>query len=392
MSAARNPWPAADIHVEWGVPGVEQAVARGDGVVVVDVMSFSTVVTLLTQRGATVRGLAPDDIATLGGRDAVAERLGAHVAGENRGDPSARFTLSPASASRVSAGDRLVLPSPNGGRLTTACAGAPFAVVGSLRNCAAVGEFVAVARRLELVERVTIVAAAEQWKADWTGADRSRFALEDWLGAGAIASEARNLGVHLSAEAETAARAFASARADLDALLAESLSGRELRDAGFAEDVVLASEVAVDPGVPCLGADGFVARLPFAVRPATEGDRTYLFTLKQATMREYIADAFGGWDEREQRTMFDPDLARTAIVSVDGRAAGMIEARRDRGGIYLANIEVDPEYQSIGLGARLVGLLATAAHAHDLPLVLQVLKTNPRARRFYERVGLRVTG
>jgi 2-phosphosulfolactate phosphatase len=387
-----NPWPAADVHVEWAVPGIEQAIARGDGVVVVDVMSFSTMVALLTERGAVVRGLGPDDIEAMGGRAAVAEQLDAHLAGERRGDTDARFTLSPASASRVAAGDRLVLPSLNGGRLTTACAGAPFAIVGSLRNCEAVGRFVAVARRLELVERVTIVAAAEQWKSDGTGVDRSRFALEDFLGAGAIASHARALGVHLSAEAETAARAFAAVGADLDAVLAESLTGRELRDAGFAADVVLASEVGADDGLPYLGGDGFVARLPFALRPATEADRSFLFALKQQTMRDYIADAFGGWNEREQRTMFDPDLARTAVVIVDGRDAGMIEARRDRGGLYLANIQIDPEHQRAGLGARLVGVLASAAHAQNLPLVLQVLKTNPRARRFYERLGLRVSG
>ena len=100
MTAWRNSWPASDVHVEWGVPGIEQAVAHGDGVVVVDVMSFSTMVAMVTARGATVRGLGADDIAAMGGRDAVAERLGAHVAGETRGDNDARFTLSPSSAAR----------------------------------------------------------------------------------------------------------------------------------------------------------------------------------------------------------------------------------------------------------------------------------------------------
>jgi 2-phosphosulfolactate phosphatase len=339
-----------------------------------------------------VRGVGPDDIAALGGREAVATRFDAHVAGETRGDRSAHFTLSPSSASRVAAGDRLVLPSLNGGRLTTACAHAPFALVGGLRNGAAVGRFVAAARRLDLVDRVTIVAAGERWKPDWAGDERSRFAIEDWLGAGAIAAECRAHGVHLSAEAETAARAFTAIGTDLDAVLAESVTGRELRDAGFGDDVVLAAEVAVDDGVPALNGDGFVERLPFTWRPATEGDRSYLFELKRATMRDYIASAFGGWNERDQRTTFDPDLARTAILAVDGREAGMVEARLDRDGLYLANIEIGPEHQGRGLGARVMTVLATAAHARGLPLVLQVLKTNPRARGFYERFGLRVTG
>jgi len=380
------------VHVEWGVPALEQAAARGDGIVIVDVMSFSTLVALVTERGAQLKGLGPGDIDALGGRDAVAQQLDAFVAGETRGDPSARVTLSPASAVRVQRGDRLVVPSLNGGRLTTGAGRAPFAIVACLRNCVAVGAFVAAARRLGMVERVTIVAAAERWKADWTGEDRSRFAIEDWLGAGAIALESNARGLALSAEAALAARAFDAVRDDLDAVLADSVTGRELRDAGFASDVALASESGVDDGVPRLGADGFVARLPFSWRPAVEGDRPFLFALKEAAMREYIAAAFGEWNERDQRTMFDPDLVRIAIVTVDGHDAGMVEARIDHGGLYLANIQIAPDHQSRGLGARIVDVLATAAHARGLPLVLQVLKVNPRARAFYEGLGLRVTG
>lgn len=388
----RDPWPAADVHVEWGIPGLEQAAGRGDGIVVVDVLSFSTLVALVTERGAQVRGLGPGDIDALGGRDAVAEALDAHVAGETRGDPGSRVTLSPSSATRVRAGDRLVVPSLNGGRLTAGAGRAPFAIVACLRNCVAVGSFVAVARRLGLVERVTIVAAAERWKADWTGDDRSRFAIEDWLGAGAIARESAARGVALSAEADLAARAFAAVRGDLETVLAESVSGRELRDAGFASDVALASEAGVDDGVAFLGSDGFIARLPFSWRPAVDGDRSFLFALKTAAMREYIAAAFGAWNERDQRAMFDPDLVRIAVLAVDGRDAGMVETRLDHGGFYLANIQIVPEHQGRGLGAAIVRLLATAAHARGLSLVLQVLKVNPRARAFYERLGLHVTG
>ena len=166
-------WPSSQVHVEWGRAGLEQAAARGDGIVIVDVLSFSTLVTLVTERGASVCALAPEAITELGGRAAVAERFGAHVAGETRDDVTARVTLSPASAVRVEAGDRLVIPSLNGGTLTSKASSAPFAIVGCLRNCVAVGRFVAAALRLALVERVTIVAAGEQWKG-WIWARRAR--------------------------------------------------------------------------------------------------------------------------------------------------------------------------------------------------------------------------
>ena len=60
--------------------------------------------------------------------------------------------------------------------------------------------------------------------------------------------------------------------------------------------------------------------------------------------------------------------------------------------LYLANIQVMPEWQGRGLGSRLVELVAATAHARGRTLVLRVLKVNPRAQRFYERLGFGVTG
>jgi 2-phosphosulfolactate phosphatase len=385
-------WPGRQVHVEWGRTGLEQAAARDDGIVIVDVLSFSTLVALVTERGAVVRALAPDDIAALGGRGAVSRRFEAHVAGEQRADPTARVTLSPSSATRVEADDRLVVPSLNGGTLTSNAATAPFAIVACLRNAVAVGRFVAATLRLGLVDRVTIVAAAEKWKDDIAAPERTRFALEDWLGAGAIALECRARDAMLSSEAEFAARGYAASRRDLHAVVATSVTGRELIDIGFGSDVALAVAAGVDDGVPWLRPDGFIARLPFGLRPATAADRPYLFTLKQATMRDYVIAAIGRWDETLERRHFSPDLSRIAIVSVEGRAVGMVEARVDGDRLYLANLQVSPELQSRGIGGAVVELLAATAHARGRPLVLRVLKVNDRARRFYERLGLQVSG
>ncbi|MDQ1534810.1 MAG: hypothetical protein QOF28_2571, partial [Actinomycetota bacterium] len=290
------------------------------------------------------------------------------------------------------AAPRLVIPSLNGGTLTSKAAAAPFAVVACLRNCAAVGRFVVAALRLALVERVTLVAAGEQWKTDWPGPERARFAIEDWLGAGAIASECRAGNVTMSSEAEVAARAFDASRGDMPAILSESLSGRELAGWGFETDVSLAAAVAVDAGVPSLHRNGVIERLGFAVRPAASADRPFLFALKQATMGEYIVATFGPWDEAKERRHFGPDLNRIAVISVDGRDVAMVEARSEGGDLYLANIQVAPELQGRGIGTRIVELLASAAHARGRALVLRVLKVNGRAQRFYERSGFEVTG
>jgi GNAT superfamily N-acetyltransferase len=48
--------------------------------------------------------------------------------------------------------------------------------------------------------------------------------------------------------------------------------------------------------------------------------------------------------------------------------------------------------QSHGIGAAIIETVAAAAHARGRPLVLRVLKVNGRARQFYERLGMHVTG
>ena len=117
--------------------------------------------------------------------------------------------------------------------------GAPFVVAGALRDAGAVAAF--------LVERdrdVLGLAAGEQ-----DAGGRPQPALEDWLGAGVILSE---LPTDLLAPAARAAGAFRSARADLNARLAWSTSGRELRGREFAGDVRLTAELNAGAVVPLL--------------------------------------------------------------------------------------------------------------------------------------------
>ncbi|MEL7155680.1 MAG: 2-phosphosulfolactate phosphatase [Actinomycetota bacterium] len=251
-----EPWPDAEVHLEHGPQAATLAAARGDVVVVVDVLSFSTTVSIAIERGAAVCALSADEITALGGRDAVADLHGAHVVAKDRADTEAKFTLSPASLGKVASGDRLVLTSLNGAQIVAAAAAAPATLIGSLRSRAAT----AAAVDQEIAERsrrVTLIAATEQWPSVAPGADGMRIAVEDWLGAGAIAAALAERGRALSLEAELAAHAAASHLPDIGRVLVRSISGRELIERGFAADVELAGEVDAASVAAIRQPDGF---------------------------------------------------------------------------------------------------------------------------------------
>ncbi|WP_235518449.1 2-phosphosulfolactate phosphatase [Cellulomonas sp. Leaf334] len=229
----------ARVRLEWGLTGARHLLGP-DGsaslVVVVDVRSFSTAVTVACEQGVVVHPYPHRDPA---GAEALAGSLGAALA-LPRGD--GRLSLSPASLAHLRGG-RLVLPSPNGATIAHGLASTGATVVaGCLRNASAVARAAADHLAADPCHDVVLVPAGERWP------DGSlRPCLEDLLGAGAIAAA---LG-ELSSEANAAA-ALWRATPDPSAAVGASTSGRELTAAGWSDDVTIA--VAVD-------ATGTVARL-----------------------------------------------------------------------------------------------------------------------------------
>jgi 2-phosphosulfolactate phosphatase len=227
-----------NVDCQWGMNGL-RAIASGNIVVIVDVLSFSTATTVAVSRGAEILPCDwNDEHAT-----ALAHAERAEVASKRgRG----KFSLAPASLRKIEKGTRLVLPSPNGSTLAFAARelDAEAVLIGCIRNAAAVARWASKQTR-----DVAVIAAGERWD-DGT----IRFAIEDWIGAGAIISR---IAGNRSAEAESAAAGFERLRHSIHATLSNCPSGRELIAAGYREDIDIASELDVDGAVPLLGGNAF---------------------------------------------------------------------------------------------------------------------------------------
>ena len=237
------------VRLDHGPTGAVAVSGGADVAVVVDVLSFTTTLTVAVDRGTTVLPFAWRD-----------ERAAAYAAEHDAvlavGRLEARHgqagvSLSPAAMASVEGVERLVLPSPNGSSIAFALAGAGCTVVGaSLRNAAAVAAW------LPPDATVAVVAAGERWP------DGSlRPAVEDVWGAGAVLAALVALGrTDLSPEARAAVAAYDGVRGGLREELLACAGGRELVDKGFASDVWIAAEADVSTVVPVLEGPAFVDR------------------------------------------------------------------------------------------------------------------------------------
>jgi 2-phosphosulfolactate phosphatase len=204
--------------------------------VIVDVLSFSTAVDVAVSNGAMVY---PYPYGDKEAAQAAADRVGAVLA-KPRQSSGGQFSLSPRSLMAVPAGTRIMLPSPNGARLSLACGDRPV-LAGCLRNASTVAR---TARQIAGGGRVGVVPAGERWP------DGSlRPAIEDLLGAGAII---HHLALPCSPEAQVARDAFRSARKDVGQLIRASVSGQELIEGGFAGDIDIAVALDVSTCAPLL--------------------------------------------------------------------------------------------------------------------------------------------
>ena len=216
--AARPGEGAFDQHdfrgrLDWGLAGVRQLAPVVDLVVIVDVLSFSTAVSIAVDQGARVVPFRSRDE----GAAAHARSIGAVLASPNRNTRGP--TLSPASLTTLRSGQVADPPSPNGG--TCAVEAAESGDDGrdrlpSQRNCRRSADrrpwrFGGGHRLRRGLAGPT--PSGRPWKTCWVAARSSR----RWTRPG------------LSPESRLAAAGFRGLRGSLASALRDSASGRESR-------------------------------------------------------------------------------------------------------------------------------------------------------------------
>ncbi len=231
------------VRFDWGLTGAEAILHSADVAVVIDVLSFTTAVSVAVDAGIHVLPYRGEDA---GAHDYARERNALLAVSRSRARPG-DISLSPLSLRAAPSSARVVLPSPNGSTLAHHVGTrAPVCVAACLRNASSVASWIRA--RLPTSAAVAVVAAGERWS------DESlRPAIEDLWAGGAVTEALAAAGwSSLSPEARLARAGYQAVRGcEADALRA-CASGRELTAQGFAIDVAIAAEIDLSNQVPIL--------------------------------------------------------------------------------------------------------------------------------------------
>lgn len=134
--------------------------------------------------------------------------------------------------------------------------------------------------------------------------------------------------------------------------------------------------------------------LIITIRTATSHDEAFLESTFLTALHNAIFGARGFWDETRERRQFREQLRLqdSCVVSEDGTDVGFYTAFSGQARFLLGTLCILPTHQSKGIGTEVMRRLMLGNERSQLPFVLYVLKTNPAAKRFYERLGFRIIG
>jgi ribosomal protein S18 acetylase RimI-like enzyme len=129
------------------------------------------------------------------------------------------------------------------------------------------------------------------------------------------------------------------------------------------------------------------------MRKAGPQDSEFAYRTRCAAFREYV-DKVGGWNEEEQRRHHARRFGAQdfRVISVAGTDVGIVAVTMMPDAMRVNQLFLLPEHQGHGIGGRCMRLLMEEGHRLGLPVRLRVMKVNPRARAFYERLGFGRTG
>ena len=135
--------------------------------------------------------------------------------------------------------------------------------------------------------------------------------------------------------------------------------------------------------------------MEYSFRKCTFEDFDFLFNLKKENFMWYV-DKIWGWKDEDQKQILMQDLTdhleHKRIIIVDNKPIGLYAVHiTEDGDLFINEISIKKEYQSRGIGRKILENQLEENHKKGIRTILQVFKDNP-AKKLYEQLGFTVYG
>jgi len=124
------------------------------------------------------------------------------------------------------------------------------------------------------------------------------------------------------------------------------------------------------------------------LRKAGPNDSEFAYCAKRAAFKEYM-EKVEAWDEDEQRQLHERRFGAQdfRVINLAGTDVGIMGVVKTPDCVKVNQLFLLPEHQGKDIGRRCMLLIMEDARQLGLPVRLRVMKVNPRALAFFQRLG-----
>lgn len=132
----------------------------------------------------------------------------------------------------------------------------------------------------------------------------------------------------------------------------------------------------------------------YSLRWALNSDCDFLYSLLTITLKQYYIETYEKWDDDIERNYFDESFQENKyqIISYDGQDIGCLAKKNNPSEIFIHEIQILPQYQNKGIGSMIMSSIIEESEKLNMPIKIEVLKSNRKAHNFYHRMKFSKSG
>lgn len=127
----------------------------------------------------------------------------------------------------------------------------------------------------------------------------------------------------------------------------------------------------------------------YNLRFATNNDYDFLYNLLKVTLKQYYIETFGKWDDDIERAYFDKSFKKIEyqVITLNEQDIGCLVKKTNSNEIFIHEIQILPKYQNKGIGSMIITSIIEESEKLNIPVKLEVLKSNSKAIQLYRRMN-----